>query len=300
MSPLPQAGQHVGGWQEGTAVAVGTMATEGNVPKNETCSALAWQRGTGTPARPPPRRGGRGDTGWSNAGWPPATAWLQHPWEVAPIGGGGDMWGLGNPPGCGGFVFPLIGDVNLGRLSARGAGRRHQLCRVGRAAFLIKLPVRRGGRAGARRARWPPWHRDRVTPLLSPEERGRGRTLPGEPPVPPGPGKPRPSLAPPQRARGARHGDAIQNALETRSQSGIPVPRDGKRWIPWGGKHWGSRAHPSPPKTNPRPVSILHPWHITASDTSTFFWWFYPPPSPGSFSILLFLPPLPANAKARC
>lgn len=97
VSPLPQAGQHVGGWQEGTAVAVGTMATEGNVPKNETCSALAWQRGTGTPARPPPRRGGRGDTGWSNAGWPPATAWLQHPWEVAPIGGGGICGGWGTP-----------------------------------------------------------------------------------------------------------------------------------------------------------------------------------------------------------
>ncbi|KAM9656352.1 uncharacterized protein ACIBXB_008831 [Morphnus guianensis] len=293
--PPPTGWAARGGWQEGTAVAVGTVAVEGNVPKNETCSAPAWRRGTGTLARPPPRRGGRGDVGWSNTGWLPATAWLQHPWEVAPMGGG-DTWGLGNPPGCGGFVFPLIGDVNLGRLSARGAGRRHQLCRAARAAFLIKLPVRRGGRAGARRARWPPWHRDRVTPLLSPEEQGQGRTLPREPPIPPVPGKPHPSPVPPQRARGARPGDAIQNVLETCSQHSIPVPWDGKRWIPWDGKHWGSHTHPSPPKTNPTHISILHPRHITASNTSTFFWWLYPPPW---FLFNPFIPPPPRKCQGK-
>lgn len=101
------------------------------------------------------------------------------------------------------------------------------------------------------------------------------------------------------KGTGARHGDAIQNALETRSQSGIPVPRDGKRWIPWDGKHWGSRAHPSPPKTSPRPVSILHPWHITASDTSTFFWWFYPPPLPRFLFNPFISPPPPCKCQGK-
>lgn len=256
--------------------------------------------------------------GHGNAGAATASAWgtwghgLEQRWvaashslAAASLGGGtdwggGDMWGLGNPPGCGGFVFPLIGDVNLGRLSARGAGRRHQLCRVGRAAFLIKLPVRRGGRAGARRARWPPWHRDRVTPLLSPEERGRGRTLPGEPPVPPGPGKPRPSLAPPQRARG--HGTAMPSKMLSKH---VPRAASQSRGMESAGSHGmestGAHVpilHPQKPAQDPSPFSI--PGTSRPPTPPHFFGGFTPPPSPGSFSILLFLPPLPANAKARC
>lgn len=203
----PSAGRAARGAQrEGTAVAVGTMARRGTSPKMRGAQYRlgggAWERWHGH--RPSVGTRGHGlEQRRVAASHSPAR--LQHPWEVAP----GGTWGLGNPPGCGGFAFPLIGDVNLGRLSARGAGRRHQLCRAARAAFLIKQPVRRGGGAGARQARRPRGTGSASPRCCPPRSADRAGPFPMNPPPHPCPANPIHPLCHRKGHGGARPGDAI-------------------------------------------------------------------------------------------
>ena len=150
-------------------------------------------------------------------------------------GGTGGTRGPGNPPGCSAVASPLIGAVNPGRLSARGAGRRHQLRPPARAAFVSEQPARGLGRPGGPMARGLHHPTAAVPPGAGMGQGPSQRT-------------PRPTRArqtptvPSATAKGSA--DATQNATTARercSQPDIPVPGDRKHWIPGDGKHRNSR-----------------------------------------------------------
>lgn len=247
----------------------GHGAGRGMCPEKETCSARAWRRDMGALALPPPRHGDLGTPGGCQPQPSPAAA--------SPQGDTTGYVGAGEPPGCGGFAFPLIGAVNRGGFSARGGWQEAPAVpRRPRRRFNQAVGAAGAGRGCGSPGQVAPWHRVRATP----EERGWSRTLPKEPP------NTSMSSKPHRKGHGEGPGDATQSATN-RFPAWHPSPVGWKVLDPEGGWQAPGLTHP-PFAPEPQPQCPPPASSVASSPSWGGFIPRPPPPHPGCLSILLF------------